>query len=293
MPNISFETLIGGGGSVTQIDGPDSGEELCKDDGPWTVTYEGFDAQGNRGECSFIIEVNEYANPVSNLVCNDNVQISLGENCLTAVGADDILEGGPYGCYDDYQVMVFNQQNIPLPTSPFVGSAQIGQVWKVKVTDPDTGNSCWGTITVEDKWPPTMECADLEVACGADIPLAPAPFFFQQATPLEQNVPYTNYWTGYAFNLDNISANGIQITGLEIQAGLAGDPAGMKNLRIFMRNGTFVGNTNSAAGWTEVGNQMINVTAGFPTVQLFEIPYLTNYNIPRWNRRCGRVCQQR
>ncbi|MCO6486349.1 MAG: hypothetical protein J5I41_11305, partial [Saprospiraceae bacterium] len=274
---------LGGEGEVTQIGGPLSGEELCKDDTPWTVTYEGFDASGNRSECSFTIEMYEYANPVTNLVCNDNVQISLGEDCLTEVGADDVLEGGPYGCYDDYEVTIFNAQNVPLPSSPFVGSAQIGGPWKVLVSDPVTGNKCWGQIIVEEKMPPNLVCADLELACGADIPLAPAPFFFQQATPLEQNVPYTNYWTGYAFQIDNISANTVQITGLEIQAALAGDPAGMKNVRIFMRNGTFAGNLNSAAGWTEVGNLDINVTAGFPTVELFEIPFHTNYPVTAGN----------
>ena len=279
-PWLRVDYQVGGDGTVTQIDGPLSGEELCKDDSPWTVTYEGFDAQGNRGECSFTIEVNEYANPVSDLNCNDIVQVSLGEDCDTEVGADDILEGGPYGCYDDYEVMIFNAQNQPLPSSPFVGRQQIGGTFKVKVTDPETGNSCWGEIVVEEKLPPVIECADLNLACGEDIPLAPAPFFFEDFAPLAQNVGFTNYWSGWAVNLENISAQTLQITSLEVQASLAGSPAGNYSLKAFMRTGTHVGFTGSNAGWTLVGQITANITAGFPTVLKYDIPLTSAYAIP-------------
>jgi hypothetical protein len=277
--NINVHYNKGGDAVIVQTGGPLSGEELCYEDGPWVVSYETEDIQGNVGTCEFTIEILPFANPKLDLTCNDQVQISLGENCDTPLGADDILEGGPYSCYDDYVVMILGPNGQPLPNSPVLGRNNIGQCYTVKVTDPTTGNSCWSEICVEDKWPPTMICTDLELPCGADIPLAPSPFFFAEATPLEQNVPFTNFWTGYAFNLDNVSGQSIQITGLEIQASLAGNPAGNYNVRIFMRDGSFVGNTNSAAGWTEVGNQDVNITAGFPTVLLYEIPFLQNYEI--------------
>ncbi|MBP6184103.1 MAG: T9SS type A sorting domain-containing protein [Saprospiraceae bacterium] len=170
---VNYQT--GGEPDIIQTGGPISGTELCKDDSPWEVSYRVEDSSGNEAECSFTISVLEYAFPISNLQCNDNVQVSLDEDCNTPIGADMILEGGPYGCYDDYVVMVFNAQNQVLPTSPFVGRQQIGGTFKVKVTDPETGNSCWGQISVEDKRPPVMECRDIVVDCGADIPLEPAP----------------------------------------------------------------------------------------------------------------------
>ncbi len=170
---VNYQT--GGEPEIIQTGGPLSGTELCKDDSPWEVSYRVEDSAGNEAECSFAISVFEYAFPISNLQCNDNVQVSLDEDCNTAIGADMILEGGPYGCYDDYIVMVFNAQNQVLPTSPFVGRQQIGGTFKVKVTDPETGNSCWGQISVEDKRPPVMECRNLVVDCGAEIPLEPAP----------------------------------------------------------------------------------------------------------------------
>ncbi|MCF8238762.1 MAG: HYR domain-containing protein, partial [Saprospiraceae bacterium] len=152
--HIHVDYQLGGEAMVMKDFGPDSGDELCKDDSPWIVQYSAEDVAGNIGTCSFEIQVLEYANPTTKLACNDNVQISLDEDCVTEVGADDVLEGGPYGCYDDYDVTIFNANNTPLASSPFVGRQQIGGTWKVKVTDPETGNSCWGLLTVEDKLAP-------------------------------------------------------------------------------------------------------------------------------------------
>ncbi|MBK9014609.1 MAG: HYR domain-containing protein [Saprospiraceae bacterium] len=71
------------------------------------VCYCATDAAGNTDECCFNITVLEYPNPTQQLVCNDNVQISLDQQCVAAIGADDILEGGQYGCYDTrYTVMI-------------------------------------------------------------------------------------------------------------------------------------------------------------------------------------------
>jgi hypothetical protein len=60
-----------------------------------------------------------------------------------------ILEGGPYGCYDDYVVSISGLTNDIV--------TKIG-IYTVTVTDPETGNSCWGTINVEDKLAPVIEC---------------------------------------------------------------------------------------------------------------------------------------
>ncbi len=128
-----------------------------------------FDNSGNVGTCCFTVEVLEYPNPTKTMVCNDLVQISLDEDCVTEIDADLILEGGPYGCYEDYQVMIFTANNQPLVGSPNVGAGQIGQTLTVKVTDPDTGNSCWGAISVEDKMPPKLDCPPVEVNCGDGI----------------------------------------------------------------------------------------------------------------------------
>jgi hypothetical protein len=33
------------------------------------------------------------------------------------------------------------------------------------VVNPFTGNRCWGTFTVEDKYAPVVECEDFEISC--------------------------------------------------------------------------------------------------------------------------------
>ncbi len=141
--------------------------------GVYDMSYTATDAAGLTAECNFTITVLEYPNPTSTLACNDNVQISVDEDGCSEVLADQILEGGPYGCYDDYIVEVLNQ--FGFPTGNQVCCNNVGQTKTVRVTDPDTGNKCWGSITVEDKLPPVIECADINVSCTEEIPELPSP----------------------------------------------------------------------------------------------------------------------
>ena len=100
----------------------------------------------------------------SNVVCNDNVQLSLDEDCRVVVNADMILEGS-YGCYDDYQVLITGPGGVNLGN--VLTGANVGQTLKVKVTHLPSGNFCWGNIKVEDKLPPVLTCADVWAVCAA------------------------------------------------------------------------------------------------------------------------------
>lgn len=101
--------------------------------------------------CCSIVFVNEYPFPTTTLSCNDNVQVFVDENYVAFVETDMILEGGPYGCYDDYIVAV------EAYGSGFGGVwidiNALGQTLSVTVTDPNTGNECFGTITIDDILP--------------------------------------------------------------------------------------------------------------------------------------------
>lgn len=150
--------------TITQTDatGVSSGDYFYY--GMYTMTYEAEDGNGNTSSCSFQVTVNEYANPTATLACNDNVQISLDGNGEGFIHADFILEGGPYGCYDDYIVDVITAAGSLGQT---VGCSEIGGTHSVMVTDPDTGNSCWGSIIVEDKIAPVISCIDYDnIACS-------------------------------------------------------------------------------------------------------------------------------
>ncbi len=136
--------------------------------GPYEFTYTASDQAGNVSTCTFEVTIQEYPNPSGSLTCNpQSGQVSLDVNCEAIVGADDVLEGGPYGCYDDYTVELFFDEDMtqPVPTSPLLTSQNVGQTIIVSVTDPETGNSCWSSVIVEDKVIPALECENAEISC--------------------------------------------------------------------------------------------------------------------------------
>jgi hypothetical protein len=51
----------------------------------------------------------------------------------------------------------------------------IGTTWGVMVTDPETGNKCWGEIVVEDKLAPVINCVDYTISCTEDYMAIPFP----------------------------------------------------------------------------------------------------------------------
>ncbi len=114
----------------------------------------------------------EFPNPISSLVCNDLVYISLDADCFYCLGADGILEGGPYHCYDDYIVEV--DKTLPYGNGPWVpacfGPADIGKTYQVRVTDSDSPfNKCWGNVKIEDKLAPVLDCPPGTLPCNAEV----------------------------------------------------------------------------------------------------------------------------
>ncbi len=141
-----------------------------------TIIYQVEDIGGNVATCSFDVTIIEFADVAENVTCNDGINISLDENCEYLVGADVILEGGPYGCYDDYIVEVLEDAGYDspaIPSSPTITGDYIGQTLTVTVTDPETGDYCWGRITVEDKMAPIIECEELTISCTVAEDLSP------------------------------------------------------------------------------------------------------------------------
>ncbi|HJW28159.1 MAG TPA: HYR domain-containing protein, partial [Saprospiraceae bacterium] len=67
--------------------------------GTTTNCFTATDYAGFTASCCFNVVVHEFPNPSFELACNDNVQVSLDQECSAIVTADMILEGGSYGCY--------------------------------------------------------------------------------------------------------------------------------------------------------------------------------------------------
>ena len=154
---------------VTKIDntGLNSGDPFPI--GTTTIEYQATDGS-NISTCSFSITVQEFPNPETSLFCNFLEQISLDENCEALVGADDILEGGPYGCYDNYTIDIFYdiEMTQPVPTSPYVTGQDLDDTLVVMVTEPFIGNSCWGKIFIKDYLAPQITCENLTITCLED-----------------------------------------------------------------------------------------------------------------------------
>jgi subtilisin-like proprotein convertase family protein/propanediol utilization protein len=157
---------------LVQTAGLPSGAEFAI--GTTTNSFKLTDVAGNMATCSFGITVQEYPFATTALACNDLVNISLGDDCQVVVNADMVLEGGPYGCYDEYVVTVTGGGNVI--TTP--------GAYGVTVTDPETGNSCWGNIVAEDKLPPVIECGNFTVTCIDPIPAVPVPPFNGSRIPM-------------------------------------------------------------------------------------------------------------
>ncbi len=143
------------------------------------LCYRATDAQGNVATCEFNVCVNAYSNPTNALACNDDIQLSLDDNCSITLNADMFLEGGPYKCYDAYRVqarlwsttgtggLIDRQPNVP---GVQLNGSDIGHELKITIIDTATGNSCWSHATVEDKLPPRLTCApNITVSCAAGI----------------------------------------------------------------------------------------------------------------------------
>ena len=93
------------------------------------------------------------------IACNDGIQVSLGDGCQAIITPDMVLEGNY--CYSAYTVEVTNADGTVSSHDASLGGAVLsapGQ-YSVTVTDP-AGNSCWSTITAEDKALPPVSCCD-------------------------------------------------------------------------------------------------------------------------------------
>ena len=126
----------------------------------WTAT----DNYGNTSTCTWEVTVVEYVPTSNDITCNDLVHISLDENCEAIVGADQILEGNNYGCYDNY-IVTFANTGLPV----ILNGTHAGNTYEVMVTNP-AGIACWGYILVEDKLIPDLVCSndDITVRCDED-----------------------------------------------------------------------------------------------------------------------------
>lgn len=101
------------------------------------------------------------------LACNDVVQISLNTFCRATVTPEMVLED-MIGVAADYTIQVYYKDGSLQPDLLFDAS-DIRQTYSFKIWHNPSGNSCWGKIFIEDKYPPEMICERDTVRCGDTI----------------------------------------------------------------------------------------------------------------------------
>ncbi|NNF36493.1 MAG: HYR domain-containing protein, partial [Saprospiraceae bacterium] len=131
----------------------------------WTAT----DVGGNTAVCQIEIFVQDFT--PNAFACKGMVNVSLGEDCKYTLRPEDVLEGGPYGCLENYEVTVgtgTHDNIIPIPTSPMITGDYIGIPLIYVIEDPLSGLKCWGYILIEDKLSPRFDNLNEEINCGDD-----------------------------------------------------------------------------------------------------------------------------
>ncbi len=187
LSNLSMACVIGGGYDLQPdlntagMPSPLSGDYLAPGttEACYTATPSAIDPitgmvvtnPADAVSCCFDITVQDFSGALSTaLACNDQVNISLDENCQVVLGADMFLEGGPYGCYNTYDVSVLPFGNEPaLAITAGVALTLPKGDHTYMVTDT-SGNTCWGNFLVEDKIAPEFPVSDFSVTCVEDVP---------------------------------------------------------------------------------------------------------------------------
>ncbi len=128
--------------------------------------------------------------------CNDQVQLSLDQQCEVFPTADMLLEGS-YPDYSDFSVTVYQGVNeVALP----LGSEQIGELLSAQVIQLSTGNSCWSTLEILDLLPPVWNCPSdtLWFSCAEGLEQFAPPEVFDNCTgePVLQLIQEQNWTSG-------------------------------------------------------------------------------------------------
>lgn len=148
---------------IIQLSGPKSGDVFPL--GATTSVFLATDLAGNTATCALTITVRDSV--LDLLYCKDLDTVLLNANCLYQLRPLDVLEGGPYGCWDHYTTEL--DKTAPFGNGPWLsgalGVADIGKTYQARITNTQNGTKCWGNVRIFDKTPPTIQCNDLYISC--------------------------------------------------------------------------------------------------------------------------------
>ena len=151
-----------GGFEMTPMSG--SGSSITVEytlEGSYDIMVSGMTPDG----CDFasMTTVNVPGDDVESIACNNSVNVSLNNNCILELQADMILEG-EFDQNDAYILTIQDAQTGEVLQDNMVTQDQLGHTFIVTVTQECGGNSCWGTLVVEDK-----SITELEPFCPTSV----------------------------------------------------------------------------------------------------------------------------
>lgn len=100
--------------------------------------------------------------------CNEQVNVSLGGDCIATINAATVTEGLLYD-ESSYTVVITDADGNILPTN-IVGPEHHQMMFTVSVTQICSGYNCWGLMYVEDKVGPTLTCTTAISDCMSTEP---------------------------------------------------------------------------------------------------------------------------
>lgn len=100
---------------------------------------------------------------VCNLNCHARVNISLDEDCQRVIGVEDVLANPNCTTLTLSLTYPFGTHQ---PGNGAVDRSHLGHTFIYRVKDLVNQNSCWGYVTIEDKFPPQPLCKNnLKISC--------------------------------------------------------------------------------------------------------------------------------
>ncbi len=153
------------------------------------------------------------------LICNDLVFVALDENCTAILVVDDVLDS-PCICPD---AILDVDKVSPFGNGPWVApnfdKTDVGKTYQVRVTVPSSGNKCWGTIKVEDKAPPKLNCSGLttaNLAANGQVSLTVANLQISAtdacSDPAQVTLQLANNQTSVTYDCDDLGVNLLTVT---------------------------------------------------------------------------------
>lgn len=153
------------------------------------LSYTVSDAAGNTSVCAFDLEVLGNGGGSGVLACNDTVRISMEEFCTMLITPDMVLEGDHYGCYEIYDVIVYDPDGNPI--GDLVTAEYVGMILDVDVYFEDLNNRCSSKLVIEDYYPPVFNCDTVTTTCVGDLlPGSPIPdILAYNIEPVNDSIP--------------------------------------------------------------------------------------------------------